>query len=129
MRPDGSDSRFPAKRMSVGLLEHMVYFFNADTMKWVSDEYYRLAHICICSDLTKLHALSIEKCPVDYKQWLTIMYCQFGNKWANLHLGPMWSAVSIGKGGPKDTMHTPDGSYMLLNMGQCLLKWHIAIFI
>lgn len=31
MRPDGSDSRLPAKRMPMGLLEHMVNFFNADT--------------------------------------------------------------------------------------------------
>ena len=31
MRPDRSDSRLPAKRMPMGLLQHMVNFFNADT--------------------------------------------------------------------------------------------------
>ena len=31
-RPDGSDSRFPAKRMPKGLLEHMVNFYNADSV-------------------------------------------------------------------------------------------------
>lgn len=30
-RPDGSDSRLPAKRMPMGLLEHMVNFYNADS--------------------------------------------------------------------------------------------------
>ena len=30
-RPDGSDSRFPAKRMPMGVLEHMVNFYNADS--------------------------------------------------------------------------------------------------
>lgn len=36
--------------------------------------------------------------PDDYKQWLTTMYCQFGNKWASLHLGPMWSLVPTEQG-------------------------------
>ena len=30
-RTDKSDCRFPAKRMPVGLLEHMVNFYNADS--------------------------------------------------------------------------------------------------
>ncbi len=40
MRPDGSDSRLPAKRMPMGLIEHMVHFFNAGTYQKVS----RLSH-------------------------------------------------------------------------------------
>lgn len=36
MWPDSSDSHFPAKTMPMGLLEHMVHFFNADTLKQVS---------------------------------------------------------------------------------------------
>ena len=35
-RPDGSDSRFPAKRMPMGLLEHMVNFYNADSYTQVN---------------------------------------------------------------------------------------------
>ena len=35
MRPDDSDSRLPAKRMPMGLLEHMVNFFNADSYSQV----------------------------------------------------------------------------------------------
>ena len=34
-------------------------------------------------------------CLLDYKKWLTTMYCHFGSKWANLHLGPMWSSASV----------------------------------
>ena len=30
-RADKSDSRLPAKRMHMGLLEHMVNFYNADS--------------------------------------------------------------------------------------------------
>ena len=36
MRPDGTDSRFPVKRMPMGLLEHMVNFFNASSIQQVS---------------------------------------------------------------------------------------------
>lgn len=35
MRIDGSDSRFPAKRMPMGLLEHMANFFNAESYSQV----------------------------------------------------------------------------------------------
>lgn len=35
MRPDGTDSRFPAKKMPMGLLEYMVKFFNSDNLKQV----------------------------------------------------------------------------------------------
>ncbi len=41
MRPDGSNSRLPAKRMPMGLVEHLVHFFNADTYQKVR---YRLSH-------------------------------------------------------------------------------------
>ena len=36
MRKDGSDSRLPAKRMPMGLIEHIVNFYNADDIKKVS---------------------------------------------------------------------------------------------
>lgn len=35
MRPDGSDSRLPARRMPMGLLEFTINFFNADTLSEV----------------------------------------------------------------------------------------------
>ena len=37
VRPDGSDSRLPAKRMPMGLLEHMVNFYNADSYPQVNE--------------------------------------------------------------------------------------------
>lgn len=36
MRSDGLDSRLPAKRMPMGLVEHMVHFFNANTYQKVN---------------------------------------------------------------------------------------------
>ena len=35
LRPDGSDSKFPAKRMPAGLLQYMVEFFAADNLSQV----------------------------------------------------------------------------------------------
>lgn len=35
MRPDGSDSRLPVKRMPMGLLEYIIGFYNADTISEV----------------------------------------------------------------------------------------------
>ena len=37
LKPDGSDSKFPAKRMPAGLLQHMVNFFAADNLSQVLD--------------------------------------------------------------------------------------------
>ncbi len=34
------------------------------------------------------------KCPLDYRLWQQSMYCQFGQKWAKLHHGPMWSIIT-----------------------------------
>ena len=28
---------------------------------------------------------------MDYRQWQATMYCHFGQKWAKLHYGPLWS--------------------------------------
>lgn len=54
MRPDGSDSRLPAKKMPMGLLEHIVNFFNADTYNKVRNsviftfvENYHHLNMCI----------------------------------------------------------------------------------
>lgn len=35
LKPDGSDSKFPAKRMPAGLLQHMVEFFAAENQSQV----------------------------------------------------------------------------------------------
>ena len=35
IRPDGSDSLLPAKRMPMGLIEYCVNFFNANTVQQV----------------------------------------------------------------------------------------------
>ena len=34
------------------------------------------------------------KCPEDYLLWLQSMYVHFGQKWAKLLHGPMWSSGS-----------------------------------
>ena len=33
--------------------------------------------------------------PEDYKKWMESMYCYFGNAWASLFLGPMWSYETV----------------------------------
>ena len=35
MRPDGSDSRLPVKRMPMGLVEYIIGFYNADSVEEV----------------------------------------------------------------------------------------------
>ena len=45
--PDDSDSRLPAKRMPMGLLEHMVNFFNADSHSQVCTGANKLARPCM----------------------------------------------------------------------------------
>ena len=38
--------------------------------------------------------MQVPSCPVDYRLWQQTMYCQFGQKWAKLHHGPLWSVAS-----------------------------------
>lgn len=66
VRPDGSTTRMPIMRMPFGLIAYNCEFFSRD-------------------DVTNLHASE------DYIQWMETMYAHFGNKWACLHNGPMWS--------------------------------------
>ena len=65
-RPGTNYPRMPLNRMPIGLIAHNLKFFASD-------------NVC------KLQA------PDDYKSWCQSMYTLFGNKWASMHLGPMWS--------------------------------------
>ncbi len=56
----------PLDRMPFGLIAHNLKFFASD-------------------NVTNLRA------PDDYRSWCQSMYTLFGNKWASMHLGPMWS--------------------------------------
>ena len=58
--------RMPLDRMPFGLIAHNLKFFASDNV----------ANI---------------QAPDDYKSWCQSMYSLFGNKWASMHLGPMWS--------------------------------------
>ena len=58
--------RMPLDRMPFGLVAHNLKFFVSD-------------------NVANLQA------PDDYKSWCQSMYTLFGNKWASMHLGPMWS--------------------------------------
>lgn len=66
VRPDGSTTRMPIMRMPFGLISYNCEFFSHD-------------------NVTNLRASE------DYIQWMETMYAHFGNKWACLHNGPMWS--------------------------------------
>ena len=66
VRPDPSTTRMPMMQMPFGLISYNCEFFSRD-------------------DVTNLYASK------DYIQWMETMYAHFGNKWACLHNGPMWS--------------------------------------
>ena len=83
-RADGSDSRFPTKCMPMGLIEYAVDFFANDNLQQVRMPAV-LVHILL--------SLSQISCPPDYRLWQQTMYCHFGQKWAKLHHGPLWSVV------------------------------------
>lgn len=69
LRPDGT-TRMPIMRMPFGLISYNCEFFSLD-------------------DVNNLHASK------DYLQWVETMYAHFGNKWACLHNGPMWSYDNV----------------------------------
>lgn len=66
MRKDGSATRLDVDKMPFGLIAYNCKFFAID-------------------DASNLHASQ------DYMKWMETMYSYFGNTWASLHLGPMWS--------------------------------------
>ena len=53
-------------RMPFGLISHNLRFFASDNESYLEE-------------------------PPDYKSWYQSMYTLFGNKWAAMHNGPMWS--------------------------------------
>ena len=65
-REDGSSARLNVDMMPFGLLAYNCKFFATD-------------------DPSNLRASE------DYKKWMESMYCFYGNSWASLFLGPMWS--------------------------------------
>ena len=68
MRPGEECPRMPLNRLPFGLISHNLKFFASD-------------------DASFLEA------PPDYKSWCQSMYTLFGNKWAAMHNGPMWSYI------------------------------------
>ena len=66
LRPGESCPRMPLSRMPFGLIAHNLRFFASD------------------------NTANLEA-PADYKSWYQSMYTLFGNKWAAMHNGPMWS--------------------------------------
>ena len=69
MRPGEDCPRMPLSRMPFGLILHNLRFFPSDNASYL-------------------------EAPPDYKSWYQSMYTLFGNKWAAMHNGPMWSYVS-----------------------------------
>lgn len=66
-QPHGGDiPRMPLDRMLFNLIAHNLKFFASD-------------------NVSNLQA------PDDYRSWCQSMYTLFGNKWASMHMGPMWS--------------------------------------
>ena len=65
-RQGNTGPRMPLDRMPFGLVAHNLKFFASDNVANLQT-------------------------PDDYKSWCQSMYTLFGNKWASMHLGPMWS--------------------------------------
>lgn len=65
-RPGMDIPRLPLDRMPFGLIAHNLIFFASDDVKFL-------------------------EAPGDYKSWFQSLYTLFGNKWASMHLGPLWS--------------------------------------
>ena len=83
-RADGSDSRFPVKRMPMGLIEYAASFFACDNLQSVST----------CVVKMCLHKIVLQiSCPLDYRLWQQSMYCHFGQKWVRMHCGPAWGVL------------------------------------
>lgn len=61
--------------------------------------------------------LQIGPCPADYRQWLVTMYSQFGGKWSNLHLGPMWRVSRVSQ----ENVAEPKTSFNLLEVSAYIL--------
>lgn len=83
----------PVDRMPFEMIEHSINFFNADDIKQVRAIFFLLWMLLIIEAIWPIQI----KCPSDYLQWQTSMYCLFGTKWSKLHHGPMWSVVPTGQ--------------------------------
>ena len=68
MRPGEDCPRMPLSRMPFGLISHNLRFFASDSASYL-------------------------EAPPDYRSWYQSIYTLFGNKWAAMHNGPMWSYI------------------------------------
>ncbi|XP_065887166.1 uncharacterized protein [Dysidea avara] len=88
LREDNTDSKFPMKRMPMGLVEYAASFFACDDLR----------EVIFCKEIRLLISFHTQiSCPPDYRSWQQSMYCQFGQKWTKLLRGPMWSVVFSGQ--------------------------------
>ena len=92
-RQGDASPRMPLDRMPFGLVAHNLKFFASDNV----------ANI---------------QAPDDYKSWCQSMYTLFGNKWASMHLGPMWS-YEVGKN-ISDAADTNESCFSLDILSQAL---------
>lgn len=81
LKNDGTTA-LPLDRMPFGLISHNLKFFSVDNA-------------------------GVIKVPDDYKSWMETMYAKFGQSWAALHLGPMWSYDSAEEVFSKDREKEP----------------------
>ena len=88
--------RMPLDRMPFGLIAHNLKFFASENV----------ANI---------------QAPDDYKSWCQSMYSLFGNKWASMHLGPMWS-YEVGSNDLASDTSTGNFSSNLDILSQALLE-------
>lgn len=95
MRGDESDSLMPARRMPMGLVEHIINFFCSSSLYKVDE----------ASKMPRQASLLLLQvcCPDDYRQWLVSMFSLFGTKFVKLYSGPMWRVDSTSQEGPAMT--------------------------
>ena len=91
MRGDGSDSRLPARRMPMGLLEHIVNFFSADSYSQVRDST-RTMVACISSG-TYLYYLLDRKVS---RRLQAVADYHVQPIWKQVGLPPPWPNVECG---------------------------------
>ena len=85
LRPDKSDSKFPAKRMPAGFLQYMVeivcYRQSISGIKLIMLLYAISVYVYV--------PYQVPPCPVEYRQWINSVYSLFGTttcKWCKLIL-------------------------------------------
>ncbi|XP_035694410.1 uncharacterized protein LOC118428452 [Branchiostoma floridae] len=95
-KDDGSGPRMPVDRMPFPLIEHNAKFFSVE------------------------HP-DLLRCPKEYLAYMETMYAHFGNKWASLHSGPMWSGIANNEEDNNEEEEVSDiqGKMELLAIAKC----------